>query len=308
VSYKSTFQNTLGSASQLLYYEVAIDRSSRIALSVYWHFLREADNWRGSQNVKHIRLRFKAENLNHLKKIRRYLDSTEKKEIPGVLDIHLLDSISSCCSVYTSDTTRLDHSTSIYRRIAELCIGEVSGIVTAQEKSFTMRPFSLSYFIFFVIFLSAVLLLAWNMTASYPPEYSGLRVQRIISLLFVFGQQQIGLQTYTWARKTVKEEQTVSRDRLSLAAFTLYATSAFVIAWYVYCSYLLLAIFLLVWLPVFNFFPIYTLLRRKIVPRRWLLLTGLTSFTCFLALMWFLSQNRFQVMDLPLASIGLSVS
>lgn len=180
--------------------------------------------------------------------------------------------------------------------------------MTAQGKSFTIRPFSLSYLTSSVVFLSAVLLLAWNTTASYPTEYTGLRVQLIISLLFALGQTQIGLQTYTWACKTVKEEQTVSRNRLSLTAFTLYATSAFVIAWYVYCSYLLLAIFLLVWLPVFDFLPMYTLLRRKIIPKRWLLPTALTYFACFLALMWFLSQNRFQVMDLPLASIGLPVS
>lgn len=38
-----------------------------------WHFLREDDNWRGSQNIRHIRLRFKAKNLKDLKKIRLFL-------------------------------------------------------------------------------------------------------------------------------------------------------------------------------------------------------------------------------------------
>lgn len=40
---------------------------------VSWHFLREDSGWRQTQNVRHIRLRFKAENLEHLKRIRRYL-------------------------------------------------------------------------------------------------------------------------------------------------------------------------------------------------------------------------------------------
>lgn len=40
---------------------------------ISWHFLREGSSWRGSQNIKHIRLRFKANNLRHLKKIRRLL-------------------------------------------------------------------------------------------------------------------------------------------------------------------------------------------------------------------------------------------
>lgn len=40
---------------------------------ISWHFLREGEGWKGSQNVKHIRLRFKADNLQHLKKIRRFL-------------------------------------------------------------------------------------------------------------------------------------------------------------------------------------------------------------------------------------------
>jgi len=38
-----------------------------------WHFLRESDNWRGNQDVRHIRLRFEATDLNHLKRIRRFL-------------------------------------------------------------------------------------------------------------------------------------------------------------------------------------------------------------------------------------------
>jgi len=38
-----------------------------------WHFLREGDNWRGSQNISHIRLRFRATDLQHLKKIKKFL-------------------------------------------------------------------------------------------------------------------------------------------------------------------------------------------------------------------------------------------
>lgn len=41
--------------------------------AISWHFLREDQNWKGTQNVQHIRLRFKASNLKHLKKIRRLL-------------------------------------------------------------------------------------------------------------------------------------------------------------------------------------------------------------------------------------------
>jgi len=40
---------------------------------VAWHFLREGSGWRESQRVKHIRLRFEARDLNHLKRIRRLL-------------------------------------------------------------------------------------------------------------------------------------------------------------------------------------------------------------------------------------------
>jgi len=40
---------------------------------ISWHFLRENSDWRGSQNIRHIRLRFKVKNLRHLKKIRRFL-------------------------------------------------------------------------------------------------------------------------------------------------------------------------------------------------------------------------------------------
>ena len=41
--------------------------------TISWHFLREDRNWRGSQNIQHIRLRFKVDSLNQLKKIRRLL-------------------------------------------------------------------------------------------------------------------------------------------------------------------------------------------------------------------------------------------
>lgn len=40
---------------------------------VSWHYLREGDGWRTDQAIKHIRLRFKANSLEHLKKIRRIL-------------------------------------------------------------------------------------------------------------------------------------------------------------------------------------------------------------------------------------------
>jgi len=40
---------------------------------ISWHFLRERDGWRETQAVRHIRLRFRAKNLKHLKKIRRDL-------------------------------------------------------------------------------------------------------------------------------------------------------------------------------------------------------------------------------------------
>jgi hypothetical protein len=40
---------------------------------VSWHFLREGDGWRENQHVSHIRLRFEAEDLRHLKRIRRFL-------------------------------------------------------------------------------------------------------------------------------------------------------------------------------------------------------------------------------------------
>jgi hypothetical protein len=40
---------------------------------ISWHFLREGDSWRETQRVKHIRLRFKAENLEQLRRTRRSL-------------------------------------------------------------------------------------------------------------------------------------------------------------------------------------------------------------------------------------------
>jgi len=40
---------------------------------ISWHFLREGDGWRETQSVSHIRLRFKTEDLEHLKKTRKYL-------------------------------------------------------------------------------------------------------------------------------------------------------------------------------------------------------------------------------------------
>ena len=43
---------------------------------ISWHFLRESDGWRETQSVSHIRLRFKAEDLAHLKRIRIHLKRT----------------------------------------------------------------------------------------------------------------------------------------------------------------------------------------------------------------------------------------
>ena len=169
--------------------------------------------------------------------------------------------------------------------------------MSVQEKPFRIRPFSLGYLIFLVFFTSVMLLLEWNITASYPPEYSGLRVQNIIGLLFMIGHTQMVSQIYEWASETVTEGKMVSRNRFSLAVFTLCLTSALVVAWCVYCSQLIMATFLLVWLFVFNLFPIYILLRRKIIPKKWLLLTTLAFIACFFVLMWFLSQNQFQVSD-----------
>jgi len=40
--------------------------------AVSWHFLRESENWRGHQRIRHIRLRFKTKILEHLKKLRSY--------------------------------------------------------------------------------------------------------------------------------------------------------------------------------------------------------------------------------------------
>jgi len=38
-----------------------------------WHFLREDDGWKASQNVRHVRLRIEVTDLNSLKKIRIFL-------------------------------------------------------------------------------------------------------------------------------------------------------------------------------------------------------------------------------------------
>jgi len=45
-----------------------------------WHFLRECDNWRGAEDVLHIRLRFKANDSEQLKKIEGIL----KKELDAL--------------------------------------------------------------------------------------------------------------------------------------------------------------------------------------------------------------------------------
>lgn len=42
---------------------------------VSWHFLRENSSWRGNQNLQHVRLRFRAKDLVHLKRIRGILKS-----------------------------------------------------------------------------------------------------------------------------------------------------------------------------------------------------------------------------------------
>ena len=49
---------------------------------ISWHFLREDDNWRGTEKVLHIRLRFKVNDLEQLKKIegvlKRELDTLQQ--------------------------------------------------------------------------------------------------------------------------------------------------------------------------------------------------------------------------------------
>ncbi len=178
--------------------------------------------------------------------------------------------------------------------------------MTAPEKPFTLRPFSLGYLIFVIIFSFVMILLAWNTTASYPPEYNELRLQYIVGLLFIIAHTQMSAQVYMWAQETVTKGQTVSHNRLSLAAFTLFLTLVLVVAWIVYCSHLILATFLLVWLSVYNMLPIYTLLKRKTIPKKWLLRGALAFLVSFLILMWFFSQSHFQVSDLSLNFSGLS--
>jgi hypothetical protein len=47
---------------------------------VSWHFLREGDGWRINQNIPHLRLRFQAGDIGHLKKVRKSL----KRKLDGL--------------------------------------------------------------------------------------------------------------------------------------------------------------------------------------------------------------------------------
>ena len=124
---------------------------------------------------------------------------------------------------------------------------------------------------------------------------SGLRLQYIMGMLFLIGHIKMFAQVYMWAQETVTKEQMVTCNKLLMAAFTLFLTLALVVAWNIYCSRPILATFLLVWLSIYNILPLYMLLRRKLVPRRWLLFATLIFFVCFLILMWFLSQSHFEL-------------
>ncbi len=75
-------------------------------------------------------------------------------------------------------------------------------IMTTQKKPFKLRPFSLGYVIYAILFTFIMLLLYLSMTASFPPEYSGLRLQYIIGMLFLIGHTKMFAQVYMWAQET----------------------------------------------------------------------------------------------------------
>lgn len=123
------------------------------------------------------------------------------------------------------------------------------------------------------------------MMALYPPEYGWLNLWGPLSLLFIVGYGQI----YGWARKVVMEGRTVSRTKTFLAVFILCLISAFLVMLNAYDPYLGLprVIYWFVFLSVLDFFPIYILLRRKLIRNRWYYL-ACTGLICSSALMWFL--------------------
>jgi len=116
--------------------------------------------------------------------------------------------------------------------------------------------------------------------AFLPPE---LFLLWFLQIFYIVGSLQI----YEWARKVVKEGHTVSRTRKFVVVFTLCIISAFYIAYYAYYSSLLLSIYGLILLSILDFFPIYTLFRRKLIRNRWVYLTALFFLLC-LVLIWFL--------------------
>lgn len=119
----------------------------------------------------------------------------------------------------------------------------------------------------------------------YPPEYSWLNLWFPLMILFmaVYG----GL--HEWARKVIINGRTVSRTKTFMTVFVLCLISAFLMVFNAYDPYLGLprVIYWLVFLSVLDFFPMYTLLRRKLIRKRWFILScvGLLG---LLALMWFL--------------------
>jgi len=119
----------------------------------------------------------------------------------------------------------------------------------------------------------------------YPPEYSWLNLWGPLSLLFLVASSSI----YEWAHKVVMEGRTVSRTKTFLAVFILCLISASIVMFNAYDPYLGFprVIYWLVSLSVLDFFPMYTLLRRKLIRKRWFIL-ACAGLLCLLALMWFL--------------------
>jgi len=61
------------------------------------------------------------------------------------------------------------------------------------------------------------------------------------------------------------------------------------VMWYIFNSYLYYAIWIFISLSILNFFPIYTLIKRKVIPYGIFILTLLTN----VAITFFLAQILF---------------
>ena len=119
----------------------------------------------------------------------------------------------------------------------------------------------------------------------YPLEYFWLNLWFPLWLLFIVGYSGI----HEWTRKVVMEGRTVSRTKIFLAVFILYLISAFLVVFKIYDPYsgLPLVIYTLIFLSILDFFPIYTLLRRKLMRKRWFLLTVLMNSIYFALVIFF---------------------